>query len=600
MAAYEEMLRGIQGLFAVTGDFRRNDFANYVESLQLGADFAGLQAIELARLTPRGQADTVVEQVRRQGEPDYHIWPDSQRDALAPIVQIEPAMGRNLQALGFDPFSEPPRRLAMEQARDSGLTALSGKVKLVFENEPSAPAGFLLALPIFKTGAPHGNLAARRANTIGWVMAVFRMGDLMASLYGEGTAGIVTEIFDGTNPSRETRLFPVSDSASLASRHEFAASEFVVIAGHTWMVRVYGTPGFKEQFDKDKSDLILMAGLGLAILLTLVSWQMATARERAQHIAERMTRELKESEECWKFALEGAGDGVWDWHLAIGELRYSERWKEILGPDSEEHSTGLDRWTSRIHPDDLPAERQNLRACLAGTAPIYLSEHRIRWTDGSWHWVSARGMVVSRDIHGAPLRMIGTISDISERRSTEEQIRHMAQHDPLTNLPNRTLFSDRLHLALSHAKRNHEHAALMFVDLDNFKPINDRYGHDVGDIVLKEVSLRMRQSVRDSDTVARIGGDEFIILLPSITSHDDAFFVAEKVRLAIAQNYDLPGHRLEVSSSIGIAIFPEDGIDALTLSKNADDAMYQAKQSGRNRVQFFRGTVFSQAPSTVD
>jgi diguanylate cyclase (GGDEF)-like protein len=599
IAAYEEMLRGIQGFLAVTDNVRRSDFSDYVASLQLGADFSGLLAIELVQLSDTDSIGELVGHLRRSGYPDYRIWPEGQRDIYAPIVQVEPAIGKNLRVMGYDPFDDPPRRKAMEQARASGLIALSGKVKLALENSSEGTPGFVLALPIFKRGAPHDSPLARMTNTTGWILAVFKTNEFMASLYGEDIDGLMTEIYDGVTATAETRLFPATGIDMPAMAPSLSASEFVVNAGHSWTVIVRGSPGFTTQFGKDTSNVIALAGTGLGILLALVGWQMATTRERAQYIAETMTRELKESEECWKFALEGAGDGVWDWHILAGKLNYSERWKAALGDDGEDRHSFIDRWTSLIHPDDLPAERNSLRACLAGTVPIYLSEHRIRWMDGSWRWMSVRGMVVSRDADGVPVRMIGTISDISERKATEERIQHMAQHDPLTNLPNRALFSDRLNLALARAKREHSHAALLFVDLDNFKPVNDLRGHDVGDLVLKEVAHRMLQCVRDSDTIGRIGGDEFVILLPSIGSREDALLVAEKIRLAIAQHFDIAGLRLEISSSIGIALFPEDGEDALTIAKNADDAMYRAKQTGRNKVQFYSYDVFSGAPNTL-
>jgi diguanylate cyclase (GGDEF)-like protein/PAS domain S-box-containing protein len=596
IAAYEEMLRGLQGLLAVTGNSRASDFTDYVDSLQLGADFSGLKAIALSRVVPPEQIEDFVAQMRRQRDAAYHIWPEGVRELYAPIVQVEPAMGRNLLALGFDPLGEPSRRLILEQARDSGLVTLSGKIKLASDNGPSPPPGFFLTLPIFKNGAPHDNPAVRRANTVGWIIAAFRMSDVMASLYGEGTAGIVTEIFDGTRPTNDMRLYPASDDQT--SLPEFAASEFVVIAGHTWTVTVHSTPGFKALLDRDKSNIIALAGVVLGLLASLVGWQMATGRERAQRIARIMTRELKESEECWKFALEGAGDGVWDWNIASDELRYSDRLKAIFGNEEVGNLNCFERWTSRIHPDDLATEQARLQACLNGKASSYFSEHRIRWTDGAWRWVSERAMVVSHDPEGRPLRMIGTISDISERRTAEERVRHMAQHDPLTNLPNRLLFSDRLNQALARAKREKEHIALLFVDLDKFKPINDLHGHDVGDLVLKEVARRMRQCVRDSDTVARIGGDEFIILLSSVGSSNDAFLVAEKVRSAIARGYALAGLQLNISSSIGISIFPDDGDDVRTLSKNADNAMYRAKQAGHNNVQFYGENVLSKTASS--
>lgn len=597
MASYEEIARGIQGLFAATDDLQRGDFTTYVQALQLGADFAGLQAIELTRLVPIDKADDFVRQMRLGGHPDFHIWPEGQRPVYTPITQIEPTVRRNPQMLGFDPYTEAPRRQAMDQARESGQITLSGKIFNALQPPGDLEPGFLLVLPIFPQGAPRDSVQDRRQNTIGWILTLFRMNDLMASLYGDGLEGIVTEIFDGVQPSDATRLFPSNAQVPPISERRLSSSEFVVIAGHTWTVSVSGTPTFASLFGKDKSALVALAGLGIGALLTLVSWQMATAQMRAQRIAETMTRELKESEECWKFALEGAGDGVWDWHIMTGDLRYSERWREILGHDEHDRRSGLERWISRIHPDDLKAERASLQACLAGTTPIYLSEHRIRWTDGNWRWMSVRGMVVSRDGDGIAQRMIGTISDISERRATEERIRHMAQHDPLTNLPNRILFSDRLHLAIARAKRDRQMIALMFVDLDKFKPVNDIHGHDVGDLLLREVSSRMRRSIRNSDTVARIGGDEFVVLLPSPCSREDAFQVAEKLRQAIGHPYDVAGRLITISSSIGIAVFPEDGGDALTLSKNADDAMYRAKQAGRDKVEFYRGNVESPPPA---
>lgn len=600
MASYEEIARGIQGLTATTDDLQPADFTNYVKALRLGADFSGLQAIELTRLVPADQADDFVRHMRQTGHPDFHIWPEGKRSVYAPVTQIEPTVRRNPEILGYDPYADAPRRQAMEQARESGLITLSGKMFGVLQTPDNPEPGFLLVLPIFKKGAQHESALERRENTVGWILCLFRMNDLMASLYGEGMEGIVIEIFDGVVPSFETRLFPSNASAGPIAGHRLSASEFVVIAGHNWTVSVCGTPTFETLFGRDKSTLLAFTGIGVGLLLTLVSWQMATAQIRAQRIAETMTRELKESEECWKFALEGAGDGVWDWHIMTGELRYSERWKEILGHDENDQRSGLERWISHIHPDDLPAERASLQSCLAGTAPIYLSEHRIRWIDGNWRWMSVRGMVVSRDSDGMALRMIGTISDISERRATEEKIRHMAQHDPLTNLPNRILFSDRLHLAIARAKRDQEMIALMFVDLDHFKPVNDLHGHDIGDLLLREVSSRMRQSIRNSDTVARIGGDEFVVLLPSIGAREDAFQVAEKLRQSIGQPYDLAGRHITISSSVGVALFPEDGGDALTLSKNADDAMYHAKQAGRDKVEFYCGGIFSPRPTPTD
>lgn len=181
----------------------------------------------------------------------------------------------------------------------------------------------------------------------------------------------------------------------------------------------------------------------------------------------------------------------------------------------------------------------------------------------------------------------GFITDITERKNVEERIRHMAQYDTLTDLPNRALLSDRLQRALAAAKRDNSRLALLFLDFDKFKPINDSLGHAIGDVLLKQAAVRMQRCIRESDTIARIGGDEFVVLLPRIESEKDAEIVAEKIRLAIGEPFNTEGHTLEISASIGIAIYPEDGEDEIELTQNADLAMYHSKQSGRNIVMSY-------------
>jgi len=177
--------------------------------------------------------------------------------------------------------------------------------------------------------------------------------------------------------------------------------------------------------------------------------------------------------------------------------------------------------------------------------------------------------------------------DITEHKLNEERMRHLAQHDTLTELPNRALLTDRLHQALASAKREKQHVALMFIDLDRFKPINDTQGHVVGDWLLKQVANRMLQCIRDSDTVARVGGDEFVVLLRAVEGEEDAVMVAEKIRIALNQPFDLAQQRLSISCSIGLAIYPEHAQDEREMMNYADIAMYQAKQHGRDKVQVF-------------
>jgi diguanylate cyclase (GGDEF)-like protein/PAS domain S-box-containing protein len=298
-------------------------------------------------------------------------------------------------------------------------------------------------------------------------------------------------------------------------------------------------------------------------------------------------RKIKASEDLWKYALEGAGDGVWDWDIENDIAHLSDKYKEILGFTDEDIQTRPEDWNNRIHPVDVASVKQAMDDYWAGKTEQYIHEHRIICKDKSIKWVLSRGKITNRDKNGKPQRMVGTHTDITARKLLENQLENLAHYDVLTNLPNRSLLEDRLGLALAYAKREKKMLAVMFVDLDLFKEINDLYGHEVGDLVLKQVALRLSACVRESDTVARLGGDEFIILLPMIDAEDDAILVANKIVQAIAQPVITTQASLHVTSSIGIAMYPQHGKDEKLLMINADMAMYQSKRNGKNQAKVF-------------
>ena len=208
--------------------------------------------------------------------------------------------------------------------------------------------------------------------------------------------------------------------------------------------------------------------------------------------------------------------------------------------------------------------------------PEYVGEVEQVCKDGRrvWSEVKVSGMY---DATGAFVGILGVSRDLTERRKIEERMRYMAQHDTLTGLPNRTLFADRLHKALQYAVRHQKTLALMLLDLNKFKPVNDTHGHAVGDLLLQQVAERLQHAVRSSDTVARIGGDEFIILLPQVDELQHATTVADKIQQALAQPFDVHGLEIQIGCSIGLACYPQDGETDLALSKVADQRMYQQK-----------------------
>jgi diguanylate cyclase (GGDEF)-like protein len=241
-----------------------------------------------------------------------------------------------------------------------------------------------------------------------------------------------------------------------------------------------------------------------------------------------------------------------------------------------------------------------MQSYLEGKTAIYVVEYRLKCKDGSYKWILGRGMVVSRGDDGKPLRMIGTHTDITERKQMEEQVRLMAFYDTLTKLPNRRLLNDRLSQTMAANKRSGCYGAVMFLDLDNFKPLNDAHGHEVGDLLLIEAASRLKACVREMDTVARFGGDEFVVITSELDtdrteSAAQAGVIAEKIRSALAEPYRLtlkhegkPDIFIEhrCTASIGVALFINHETAADDILKWADMAMYQAKEAGRNAIRF--------------
>jgi diguanylate cyclase (GGDEF)-like protein/PAS domain S-box-containing protein len=300
---------------------------------------------------------------------------------------------------------------------------------------------------------------------------------------------------------------------------------------------------------------------------------------------------LLKSEERWKFAIDGAGDGLWDWNTQTGEAFFSPRYKQMFGYADADFGATSDEWSKRIHPDEAPGVFAAIQPYMEGKPGAANVEFRMLCKDGSWKWVLGRGMVVSRDADGKPLRMIGTNSDITERKAHQSQLERVAHFDALTNLPNRVLLADRLQQAMAQALRRAQHLAVVYLDLDGFKAINDQHGHDVGDQVLIALAQRMRQVLREGDSLARIGGDEFVIALLDVDDRAASLPMLNRLKAACAHDVQVGALSLQVSASVGITFYPQaQDIDADQLLRQADQAMYQAKLAGKNRLHFFDTT----------
>lgn len=453
--------------------------------------------------------------------------------------------------------------------------------------------------------------------------------------------------------------------------------------------------------------------LAITVALTTVFLALGALALAAISRNREITDQLRDSEERWKFALEGAGDGVWDWNPQTDEALFSKRWKEILGYAEDEFPDTGTAWAEHFHPDDKDRVLSAVQECFAGNQPYFVAEFRMRCQDGSWKWILTRGKLISRDASRNPSRMIGTHTDITDRKLAEEQLhiaatafdsqegmmvtdadgvilrvnrafteitgytseeavgqtprllksgRHSADFyremresiirtggwqgeiwdrrkngeeypkwltisavkddsgvithyvgthfditerkiaeekinelaffDQLTGLPNRTLLLDRLRQVMTTSSRDGSYGALLFIDLDNFKTLNDTLGHDVGDQLLKQVTQRLTKCVREGDTVARLGGDEFVLVLGGLSTVEreaamGAETIAEKALSTLNQPYKLANVTHHSTASIGVTLFRGHHVPIDELLKQADLAMYKSKEAGRNALRFF-------------
>jgi diguanylate cyclase (GGDEF)-like protein/PAS domain S-box-containing protein len=316
----------------------------------------------------------------------------------------------------------------------------------------------------------------------------------------------------------------------------------------------------------------------------IVNYRDITERKQAESQREAALEALRQSEEKYRSILETIQEGYFEVDFSGNFTFFNDSLCRALGYSKEELMGMNNRqYTDKEHSKKL---FQAFNKVYNTGEPTEGFDWQIIRKDGTKRYVEA-SVSLQKDSSGKPTGFRGIVHDVTERKQIEQQLNHMATHDVLTGLPNRMLFIDRLEVALAQSKRNRHKLAVMMLDLDYFKDINDTLGHMVGDQLLKEVGHRLAGLVRQSDTVARLGGDEFIILLSDLERMEDSVGIAEIVLKAFGQPFVCGNHKLTSSTSIGIALYPDDGNDIDSLLKKSDVAMYSVKTQGRNNYKFF-------------
>lgn len=595
MLDYDQVLHSVRGLFAASKSVERDEFREYYAGLNTKERYPSIVGLGFIQQLPHAKKTQHLNAMRNEGFPDYSIHPEGDRELYTPTIYIEPFGEKNLRVFGFDAYSDPLRRTAMERARDANRTTITRHLALLQDNDQKASTGFLMVLPVYQNGERHETLAERRSHILGWVYASFRAEALMDGILGTASKDVDLSIFDGEHLSADTLLY-ASNKAPHANGQPDALlmeTQKIEISGRTWTILVKSLPSMENRINTDKQKIIVQGGIAMSVLLSFVTWILTLGKMRSAQATQSLQHELK----ARKKAEES---------LRLAALVYENSSEGMLVTDMDNHIVAVNPAFTRItgyELDEILGKDPSIFSSGRHGPEFYSSMWDTLKKTGQWHgeiWdrrkngeIHPKYLTINTIFNsdGSVYRRVALFLDISEKKQSEEFIWHQANFDALTKLPNRSMFQDRLEQDINKAQRNQLALALLFIDLDLFKEVNDTLGHHMGDLLLIEAAKRIASCVREVDTVARLGGDEFTVVLPGLHQDQNIERVAESILTRLAEPYHLGDEVVHITGSIGITLYPRDADNAEGLLKNADQAMYVAKNMGRNRFSYFTAAL---------
>jgi diguanylate cyclase (GGDEF)-like protein/PAS domain S-box-containing protein len=551
-----------------------------------------IYAVGWDALIPDSERDAFERNMRSRGYKDFHITelgkqgnlvPAAKREYYLPVTHIlhnAPADS----ALGFDAASSPVRQMAFARSVRTGKAAATARIEIVGDSQNSS--GFLLVQPVYDR---HSKKKIR-----GYAVVVLRINGLIQSIEQKD---LRLRLLDRSAPEDLQLLYQSHDSRPAGTdslQHRVAMS----VGQRNWELELTLPASYLVAHRSWQAWIVLAAGLLLTALLGILLLVIVGRTTKVEQIVAERTAALQDSEKRFRDLLESAPDamiivrqdGTMDLINSQAEKLFGYERRELIGKPIE-HLIPQRLRDSHMGHRDRFFKQPHTRPMGVG-----LELHGLR-KDGSEFPIE---ISLSPLKSGARNTVTATIRDVTERKQAESYVRHLAHHDVLTNLPNRILLHERLADAMGRAEKIGTQLALMMVDLDHFKRVNDSLGHHIGDELLVAIVERLLKSVRQTDTVARMGGDEFVILLPNVTD----LSIIEKIASTLQQQIEKPvvvgGRELVLTSSIGITVYPRDGNDVATLLKNADTAMYRAKDRGRNNFQWFKPDMLQAAEEKLE
>jgi diguanylate cyclase (GGDEF)-like protein/PAS domain S-box-containing protein len=569
--SYAALVRDGQALFASSGAVSRNQWHEFTHTLDIGHRYPGIQSLSYIPFVSAHDLSNYLIKTRRDHAPGFLIRPSGMRDFYCPITYSEPSAAS--PDLGLDACSTSKGRPLLMRSRDEGRALLSPPLSLP-DATGQQHVGVVIAGPVYRKGLPLDDIPARRRALMGWVVATMPVAAIMTRILKDTPVDM--QIYDAKFGS-EIPIYRSVPKVAGSTSPAVSLVNQISIEGHPWQLQFFD----RDSVSHEPSAVILL-GIVITILLALIVMNLGRTRLRALKLARDMTAELRDKEQLLSSITNNISDGIYRSSLQSGLIYVNDSLARMFG-----YKTGAELMSIPgpiLYAD--PRRREQLQALLEQNFEYHDQEVEYQRKDGS-RFYGINSAVAIRGAKGEVLYFDGVISDITERKQAEHQVYKLAHYDTLTGLPNRSLLRDRLEQAIADTRRSGERLAVMFLDLDHFKNVNDSLGHEVGDHLLQAVSKRLLECVRHDDSVSRQGGDEFILVLHDINDSNTAARVAEKILKSAGGLYNIGVHELHITPSIGISLFPEDGEQVDDLIRNADTAMYQAKEHGRANYQFF-------------
>jgi len=582
------VLDGVIGLFDASTAVTREEFHEFYMALNRRGDtLRGIQGVGYAAVVPNNNVPVFEQQVRASGQPDFSVKPPGRRPMTTAILYLEPNDWRNQRAIGFDMYSQITRREAMLLAASTGEPSLSGPVRLLQENSIRPQVGALIYQAIYQQPGQAFSSGQNRRNRLrGWAYSPLRMEDLingaLATITNPALNGTSVLVYDSDRSKPENLLY---DNLNVAGSKTLTHPTWldVTIANRTWVIGIQlGHRGLNPDGWSNALLIQSLLGVSLSVLAAVVT-QLLIRNHQAVRLA--LSKEQEVSKER---ALAGTVFDSSPLAIVVTDpngviVQVNQAFCQLTGY-SELEARGNKTNLLRSGRHDSKFYEQMWAAI----------SNKGYWAGEIWNR-HRNGQIIRHELSITAVldsqqkvnNFVGLLRDVTERYTQEEQMRFLATHDQLTGLANRTLLIEELNRSLALAKRQRHGVGLLFLDLNNFKPVNDRYGHSTGDALLTAVGQRLLSNVRESDTLCRQGGDEFVLLVPDAPELDQLVAIARKLAQLLAQPFNdlqnLP-ISIHVSASIGVARWPDHGHDADSLIEAADTAMYQAKHQGEDSI----------------